>query len=43
MKSKDTQTTVKSNKLGIMNGCALHLMFSSLRPIKKQSIPKDAA
>ena len=43
MKNKDTQKAVKNNGLDIMNGRALHLMFSSLRPIKKQNIPKDAA
>ena len=43
MKNKDIQKAVKSNELDIMNDRALHLMFSSLRSIKKPNIPKDAA
>jgi hypothetical protein len=43
MKNKDIQKAVKSNGLNIMSGRALHLMFSSLHPIKKQNILKDAA
>jgi hypothetical protein len=43
MKNKDIGKVVESNELDIMNGRALYLMFSSLRPIEKQNIPKDAA
>jgi hypothetical protein len=43
MKNKGIQKAVKSNGLDIMNGRALHLMFASRHPIKKQTITKDAA
>ena len=43
MKNEDTQKTVKNNGLYIMKDRALYLMFSSLRPIKKQNKPRDAA
>ncbi len=43
MKNNDIRKAVESNELDKMNGSALDLMFSSLRPIKKQNIPKDAA
>jgi hypothetical protein len=43
MKSKDIQKAVKTNGLDIMNERALHPIFSTLRPIKKQNRPKDAA
>ncbi len=43
MKSDDIQKTVKCNGLGIMNDYALHLIFSSFGPIKKQNIREDTA
>jgi hypothetical protein len=43
MKNKDIQKVVKTNGWDIMNGRALHLMFSLLHPNKKQNTPHDAA
>ncbi len=40
MKSKDIQKAVKTNVLDIMNDRALHPIFPSRRPVKKQNIPK---